>query len=251
MTRSFANSVLATADLPVAAEARRDADAAVAAARSNLPPEWRAYSEFNGWMIETNIGNAGAAAVWATACMETCSAAKEPGWLRRLPFVTLAVSHHLLGEQAEALQAALRFQALPDVADMPAVARSMAIEVAPALIAGGEQGTGISVLRDAIPRVRRLGTPLAENHLLSMFAYAAHLLGRPERAGRLLGAARYLGGAADLPIPFRTPGSMSLYRHYLPLVRAALGTDEAHRARSEGRRMTLDAALAYALEGLG
>ena len=44
---------------------------------------------------------------------------------------------------------------------------------------------------------------------------------------------------------------MSLYRHYLPLVRAALGADEAHRARDEGRRMTLDAALAYALEGLG
>jgi hypothetical protein len=52
-------------------------------------------------------------------------------------------------------------------------------------------------------------------------------------AGGLLGAARYLGGAADLPIPFCTPASWSLYRHYLPLVRAALGPDEGRRSRDE------------------
>ena len=42
----------------------------------------------------------------------------------------------------------------------------------------------------------------------------------------------------------------SLYRHYLPLVRAALGRDEARRARDEGQSMSLDAALIYASEGL-
>jgi len=43
---------------------------------------------------------------------------------------------------------------------------------------------------------------------------------------------------------------MSLYRHYLPLVRAALGRDEARRAREGGQSMSLDAALTYACEGL-
>ncbi len=83
-----------------------------------------------------------------------------------------------------------------------------------------------------------------------MIAVVEQLRGRPERAGRLLAAARHLGGAADLPIPFRTPASWALYRHYLPIVRAALGPDEARRAREGGRAMTLDAALAYALDGL-
>ena len=41
------------------------------------------------------------------------------------------------------------------------------------------------------------------------------------------------------------------HRYYLPRVRAALGPDEARRAREEGRAMTIGDALAYALEGLG
>jgi hypothetical protein len=44
---------------------------------------------------------------------------------------------------------------------------------------------------------------------------------------------------------------VSFYRHYLPIVRATLGPDEARRARNDGRTMTLDDALAYALESLG
>lgn len=84
-----------------------------------------------------------------------------------------------------------------------------------------------------------------------LFGVVEQLRGRPERAGRLLAAARHLGGAADLAIPFRSPASWALYRHYLPIVRAALGPQNARRARNEGRAMTLDEALRYALAGLG
>lgn len=259
MTRSFAHSVLAAAALSVEAGdeaqvesvacARRDTDAAVAAANAGLPPEWRAYAEFNAWMIETNMGlDVRTAAAWAAACLETGKTTDRTCWLRRMPYSALAVSHHLLEEHDEALRAALAFRALPEEADMPAVVRSMSVEIAPALAAAGEDRIAIHTLADAVPVVRRAGTPLGENHLLSMFAYVEHLLGRSDRAGRLLGAVRYLGGAADLPIPFRTPASWSMYRHYLPLVRAALGPHESRRARDEGRAMTLDTALAYALE---
>ena len=258
MTRSFAHSVLAAGALLLGAEgeaevesvgcARRDTDAAVAAA-TELPAEWRAYAEFNAWMIETNMGlDMRGAAAWAAACLQTGKTTSPTSWLRRMPFLALAVSHHLLQENDKALRASLAFRALPEEADMPAVVRSMSIEIAPALAAAGEDRIALQVLADAVPLVRRLGTPLGENHLLSMFAYVEHLLGRSDRAGRLLGAARYLGGAVDLPIPFRTPASWSLYRHYLPLVRAALGPDEGRRARDEGRAMTLDTAFAYALE---
>jgi len=37
----------------------------------------------------------------------------------------------------------------------------------------------------------------------------------------------------------------------MSLVRTALGTDQARRARDEGRAMTLDEAFSYALRGLG
>ena len=223
----------------------------VGVAASGLPLEWRAYAEWNGWMIEMNIGNPRDAVAWSAACTKTCAEVEEPGWLRRLPVIGQAVSHHLLGETDEAIRAALRARAIPVSPYGRIEGQVMAIEVAPALAAGGDEELAKQVLRDATLMVRRLGTPLAENHLLSMFAYVEYLRGRPERAGRLLGAARYLAGAADLPVPFRTPGSMSLYRHYLPIVRAALGPDEARRARNEGRAMTLDGALAYALDGLG
>lgn len=255
MTRAFVTSVMGClpgAAPQLAADARRDADAAVATARAGLPTEWLAYAELNGWMIEMNLGNARAAAAWATAGLETASAAHLTGWWRRVSLVGLAVSHHLLGEKEDALRAALRLRALPEpeAVDLPAATIYGLIDVAPALVAGGEVEMASQMLRDATHVFRRLATPLTENHLLGMFAYTEHLRGRPERAGRLLGAARYLGGAADLAIPFRTPGGWSLYRHYLPIVREALGPDEARRARDEGRAMTMDEAFAYALDGL-
>jgi hypothetical protein len=113
----------------------------------------------------------------------------------------------------------------------------------PALVAGGREEAAREILRDALRDVRRSAVPLAENHLFSVLGAVEHLRGRAERAGRLLAVARHLADATRQQIPFRTPGSLSLYRHYLPLVRGALGRDE-------GQAMTREAALAYAGDGL-
>jgi len=164
----------------------------------------------------------------------------------------VSVSQHILGRTDAALRAALRLRALPDLRESPLRwLRTCTVEVTPALVVGGQEEVACQVLRDAARDIRRLGFPLAENHLLGMMAVVEHLRGRPERAGRLLAASRHIGGAANLPIPFRTPAHWALYRHYLPIVRAALGPEESRRAREEGRAMTLDSALAYALDGLG
>ena len=104
--------------------------------------------------------------------------------------------------------------------------------------------------RQAERSVRKLGLLLPENHLLGVVAVVEQLRGNPHRAGRLLAASRHLGGATDRSIPFRTPAHWAFYRHYQPRVRAALGPEEARRAREEGQAMTLDEALAYAMEGL-
>jgi len=75
------------------------------------------------------------------------------------------------------------------------------------------------------------------------------LRGRSQRAGRLLAASRQVKGAEMLN-GFRSPISALLYLVYLPQVRAALGPDEARSARAEGQAMTIDGAMAYAMEGL-
>jgi hypothetical protein len=225
---------------------------AVAVAKSGLAIEWVAYAQFFCAMIETNLGELRAATDWWAGVVETCGLAEESGWLLPMALAGLSVSQHLLGQTEQALRAAFGLRASAFRLEGPLQwLRTIPVEATPALMAGGEEEVALELLREAVRGVRRVGIPLAENHLLGMIAAVEHLRGRPERAGRLFAAARYLGGAADLPIPFRTPASVALYRHYLPRVRETLGPDEARRARDEGRAMTLDEALAYALEGLG
>jgi non-specific serine/threonine protein kinase len=71
---------------------------------------------------------------------------------------------------------------------------------------------------------------------------------RYARAARLFGAAEVLRRVIGLPVP---PSAEPGYRRDLDVVRAALGEDELERLRSEGREMTLDAAISYALSAEG
>ena len=122
--------------------------------------------------------------------------------------------------------------------------------MAPVLVAGGQHEAANRLLRDAMRDARRFGILMADGQALSMIGIAEHLRGRSQRAGRLLAASRQVKGAARHNA-FSSATSALLYLHYMPQVRAALGPDEARRARAEGQAMTLDAAMAYALEGLG
>jgi hypothetical protein len=164
----------------------------------------------------------------------------------------LTVTEHLLGHTDAALRAALQFMVCgTSQAISLQWLRWTVIEITPALLAGGRQAQAFQLLRDAEQFVRELGVPLAENHLLGIVAVVEQLRGNPHRAGRLLAASRHLAAATDRSIPFRTPAHWAFYRHYQPLVRAALGPEEARRARDDGQAMTMDEALAYAMEGLG
>ena len=253
--RAFGTSILASApgaDRALAVDARRDIDAALATARSSLPTEWQLQALALSAMTEMNLGDLRAAVLHWTALLELCGEAAEPHSLMSLALPALSVSLHLVGNNDEAMRISLRaLESRNPVRAFFSFADSYFTEMTPALVAGGREQIACGVLRDAIRDVRRIGLPLVENHLLSIVAVVEHLRGRPERAGRLLAVARHLSGATRRQIPFRTPGSLSLYRHYLPVIRAALGPDEARRARDEGQAMTLEVALAYALEGLG
>jgi len=194
-------------------------------------------------MIEMDLGDFVAAARGFTALQGTLEAAEYSDSL--LPGVLGGIvgALHLLGHDAEALEAARRYVALTESrVNLRDWERMGVVDVTPVLVAAGEEAEAFRILRQVERSLRRTGIPLAANHVFSTAAVVAYIQGQFERAGRLMAASRYLGGAADLPIPFRTPTGMSLYRHYLPLVREALGPEAARAARQEGRAMTMDEA---------
>ena len=252
--RAFGKSVPASlpgADPHLASDARADAQAAVAMARSGMAPSWCASAELLFAMVETNLGDIDAAAHWYASLSQTSRRAEATDLFLPVALSGLAVTQHLLERHDDALKAALDFDACRTSHGGALLwMRTTEIEIAPALVAGGRQAQAFDLLRQAERSVRKLGLLLPENHLLGVVAVVEQLRGNPHRAGRLLAASRHLGGATDRSIPFRTPAHWAFYRHYQPRVRAALGPEEARRAREEGQAMTLDEALAYAMEGL-
>ena len=248
--RAFAHSIVAALTGAASShltQARSDSESALALTEG-LPAEWRAFAHNYQAVCETTIGDIQSAAKSWAATVETRTINSEPGWIVPSALSGLAVSRLLLGNIEGALESATRCHSIPDQA-LNGIAwwQTAKVELAPVFAAAGQEQLASRILREAVIEVRWLRIPLMENHVLSMCAIVEFLRGRPERAGRLLAAARHVGGATKFPMPFLTPTQGALCKHYLPLVRAQLGPDEAHRARDDGAAMTLDEAFGLAM----
>ena len=218
---------------------------------SAQPSQLRMSVEMCRAWMETALGDLSAAVRWWRAFIRSSDALADEPWTLSVALAGLAATLHVMGRHDDALRAASRFMALPSQRDTTlAMTSVLAVEVAPVLVAGGQHEAANRLLRDAMRDARRFGILMADGQALSMVGITEHLRGRSQRAGRLLAASRQVKGA-ELPNGFRSATSGLLYVAYLPQVRAALGPDEARRARAEGQAMTLDEAMAYALEGLG
>jgi predicted ATPase/class 3 adenylate cyclase len=141
---------------------------------------------------------------------------------------------------------------------------------------GTHEAALATALREVDPRRRDDASPLTLSRLLERAdtgdvagAHAdlrAHLLSVRERApavwfsipfsygGALAGlrgdwerAARLLAAAMS-PGFISSPAAYVVYRHWVPKVREALGAQRARELREEGRAMSLQEAIAYALE---
>lgn len=239
------------ADAGLHDEARGGVAAAVEMARRGLPDVWVAQAEFLCGHTEMHLGEVDAGARWYGAAVGRCERLRWRSWLLPAALSGLANALHLQGRDQAALDVALRFLALPGrAATRGSWLDGLAVEVVPALVAGGHQALADQELRKGAAAMRHNGIDLAPNHFLGVAAVAEVLRGRPDRAARLLGAARRVGGADRETMGFRTPGSLALYLHYVPRVQAALGPEGARRHRDEGRALSLDAAFAAALQGL-
>ena len=117
-----------------------------------------------------------------------------------------------------------------------------------AIAATGDTDGASTLLVEALQCVRQSGHPLADADCLVAFGAAALLRGDTERAGRILGAARAVmisnGGS------WRNASTGGLYVHYVRKVREALPANVAKRSRDEGRAMSRDEAIAYALSSI-
>jgi hypothetical protein len=234
--RAFGQSVRAAVpgvDPQLAMKARADAERSIAMASAGMHPTWLAGAANLFGQVETNLGDIGAATRWYEEVSQTRHGSATSSIVLPLGLAGLSVTQHLLGHTETALRAALDYEAC----------RTLTFRALPWFQAA-------ALLREAEKVVRKLGLPLAENHLLCIAGVVEHLRGNPDRAARLLAASRRLAGPADRFIPFRTPGHWALHRHYQPLVRATLGAEQGMRAREEGQAMSMDEALAYAMQGL-
>jgi predicted ATPase/class 3 adenylate cyclase len=231
---------------------RRDARRAVEIAQSGLSRCWLAYAYLSLGQTEWLAADSAEAAPHLAAAREAIRGTRDFQRLESFILSNLAICLHLLGRTEEALEAALACRELQPARAGERSLRNLyfVADTAPVLAAGGAREAAAEPLRRVLERAQRVKHPLYANLLFCAAGAVAHVLGDPERAARLLAAARYVGGAAEFPIPFRTPASYAIYRHYVPLVRETLGPERARRARDKGRAMTTDEAIEYALEGL-
>jgi hypothetical protein len=153
----------------------------------------------------------------------------------------LTVAWHLLDEHARALEQAERIVREP--------AGGFGCPEAVVLAADGQldraQGRVDESQELAAAWTAEGGNlPLMDVDVLITRGCMDAIAGDHERSATILAAARSLGRRHGHG--FRTPSSFALYKHYLPLVRAALGPERARQARDRGRVMTLDEAIHYA-----
>ena len=125
---------------------------------------------------------------------------------------------------------------------------TMLSAAAAALAGAGKTERAKKLLLEYLDEIRRSNTPGLLEELMVGVAVVAALAGHHGQASRLLWWVR--SRTLDRFIPLRTPVNYVTYRYYVKLIRAALGHEDAARAREEGRAMSESDAYALAMEVL-
>jgi hypothetical protein len=100
------------------------------------------------------------------------------------------------------------------------------------------------LLEEGLTTYRELGSKGGIAQLLEALSELALAEGKPERTARLCGAAEALRDILCLPLG---PVDRAEYERNVAAARAALGKEAFVAAWAEGRAMTLEQAVAYAL----
>jgi hypothetical protein len=112
----------------------------------------------------------------------------------------------------------------------------------------GEYDRARRLLAESLTTAHELGDARVVIDGLENFAYLAIVVGRADRAARLRGAAEALRERIGIPV---TPGQRSIYDGDALAVRAGLGDATFAATWSEGKAMSVEQAVAYALHDDG
>ena len=111
----------------------------------------------------------------------------------------------------------------------------------------GELEAATARTEESLRRLRRVNDAIAASWCLDVLAWIAADQGRPERAATLLGAverlAQFMGAPAGL-----MPELAAHHEQYAQRTRDALGERVRQAAAARGRQMSLEEAVAYALD---
>ena len=115
------------------------------------------------------------------------------------------------------------------------------------LVALGQEDHNLAteLLKESLVLYRELGVKHFIAHSLEGFAGVAVVQGEPERSGKLLRAAESLREAIGAPL---SPSEQAVVDSYVAAVRAELGEEAFAAAWAQGRAMSMEEAISFALE---
>jgi predicted ATPase/class 3 adenylate cyclase len=132
-----------------------------------------------------------------------------------------------------------------EVGDKPGIASSPLGSLGSVARDQGDDAAARVLFTESLALHRELGHRLGIVKDLEGLAALAVAQAQPERAARLLGAAEALREVIGAPLP---PADRAGHDRSVPAVRTALGEQAFATAWAEGRAMSLDEAVAFALE---
>jgi len=112
----------------------------------------------------------------------------------------------------------------------------------------GDSERARALYAESIRAQREIGAKVTAPENLLGLACVAAARGETERAARLFGASEALPEAMGAPLE---PGEIALQEPYLSAARSQLDERSWQEAWAEGRAMTLEDAISYALEEAG
>ncbi len=127
--------------------------------------------------------------------------------------------------------------------------RGIAISLNPLGHVAREEGDYVAAAashRESLTVRRELGDKKGVAECLEGLAAGCGAQKQPRRAAHLFGAAKALRAAIGVPLP---PNERDRYDREVAALREALGEEAFAAAWAAGRAMTLEEAVAYALEG--
>jgi hypothetical protein len=119
-------------------------------------------------------------------------------------------------------------------------------------LANGEPAAAERMLREVVALSAEVGSRAHLAYFLEGMAAAAEALGQFERSARLIGAAEGLRQQIDeAPFYKHYKPNLSLRDHTSSALRSRLGDADFEGRRTEGREMSLEQAVEYALDEAG